>query len=169
MIMSAAQWNLRLENEYRAMCAFPINSLFSWKIAAGQNTPRVKAYSVTYYVKTMVKDGIRLKPQNKTQVLITLPDSPSGAPIARIVEGNIPFHPNIFHSGNFCLGDIWEKEPHLWKLVINIGKILAFDPDHTNPNSPANGDAATDWRAKQSGIRKHYPCGRIDFPHPVGY
>lgn len=61
------------------------------------------------------------------------------------------------------------KEPILWKLVINIGKVLAFDPAHTNPNSPANGDAASDWKAKQSGIRKHYPCGNINFPHPAGY
>lgn len=169
MLMSAAQWNLRLSNEYRAMCAFPISSLFSWKIAPGQSTPRVKAYIVTYNIKTMVKDSGRIKPQNKTEVLITMSDSPGGAPTAKIIGGIIPFHPNIYSNGNFCLGDMWAKEPILWKLVINIGKVLAFDPTHTNPDSPANGEAASDWRAKQSGIRKPYPCGRIDFPHPVGY
>lgn len=75
MLMSAAQWNLRLENEYRAMCAFPINSLFSWKITAGQSTPRVKSYIITYHVKTMVKSRIGLKVQDKTEVLITMSDS----------------------------------------------------------------------------------------------
>lgn len=94
-------------------------------------------------VKTMVKDGNKLKPQEKTEVLITLSDNPGGAPTARIVGGSIPFHPNIYSNGNFCLGDMWAKEPILWKLVINIGKVLAFDPAHTNPNSPANGDAST--------------------------
>lgn len=169
MLMSAAQWNLRLENEYRAMCAFPINSLFSWKIAAGQSTPRVKSYIITYYVKTMVKGHIGLKVQDKTEVLITMSDSPGGAPTAKIIGGSIPYHPNIYTNGNFCLGDMWALEPILWKLVINIGRVLAFDPARTNPGSPANSDAASDWKVKQSGFRKHYPCGRTDFPHPMGY
>ena len=169
MLMTAAQWNLRQENEYKAMCAFPINKLFSWKVASGQSVPRCKAYRITYNVKTMVKDGGRLKPQEKTEVIITLSDSPGGAPTARFVGGYVPFHPNIYSNGNFCLGDMWAKEPILWKLVINIGKVLAFDPSHTNPNSPANGDAASDWKTKQSGVRKYYPCGNINFPHPVGY
>ena len=87
MLMTAAQWNLRQENEYKAMCAFPINKLFSWKIAPGQSVPRCRAYRVTYNVKTMVKDGNKLKPQEKTEVLITLSDNPGGAPTARIVGG----------------------------------------------------------------------------------
>lgn len=169
MLMSAAQWNLRLENEYKAMCAFPINSLFSWKISPGQKPPRVMEYRITYYVRTMVKDGGNMKAQTRTEVLISLPDSPGSAPTARIVGGAIPFHPNIYSNGNFCLGDMWAKEPFLWKLVINIGKVLSFDPAHTNPNSPANGNAASDWKIKQSGLRKPYPTGRIDFPHPKGY
>lgn len=169
MLVSAANWNMRLENEYRAMCAFPINTLFSWKIAPGQTAPRVRAYVVTYNVITMVKDGDRLKSHNKTVVLITLPDSPDGAPTARIIGGSIPFHPNIYTSGYFCPGDIWDKEKILWKFVINIGRVLAFDPDITNPQSAANIEAAQDWNRMQSGVFKPYPCGRIDFPHPVGY
>lgn len=169
MLMSAANWSMRLENEYRAMCAFPINSLFSWKIAPGQTTPRVRAYVVTYNVKTMVREGNSLRPQNRTEVLITLPDDPGSAPTARITGGSVPFHPNIWANGNFCMGNIWDNEPILWKLVINIGKVLAFDPAHTNPSSPANGDAARDWNTKQSGRSKPYPCGKINFPHPVGY
>ncbi len=169
MLMTAAQWNLRLENEYKAMCAFPINTLFSWKIANGQSRPRVRAYHITYNVKTKVKTGDRLRDQEKTEVLITMSDSPGGAPNARIVGGEIPYHPNIYSSGNFCLGDMWSKEPILWKLVINIGKVLAFDPAHTNPNSPANGEAATDWKRRQIGNKGPYPCGNINFPHPLGY
>lgn len=127
MLMTAAQWNLRLENQYREMCAFPINNLFSWKVAPGQDIPRCKAYLVTYNVRTMVKDGARLKPQERTEVLYTLPDSPSGAPEAHIVGGSIPFHPNIYRNGSFCLGDIWINcGERLWKLVIDIGKVLAF-------------------------------------------
>lgn len=169
MLMTAAQWNMRLENEYKAMCAFPVNSLFSWKIADNQTTPRVKAYLVTYRVKTMVKVNGRLKAQNETQVLITLPDSPSGTPTAKIVSGQIPYHPNIYTNGNFCIGNIWSTEPILWKFVINLGKVLAFDPAHTAPGDAANRDAAADWNRKQARPVKPYPCGSINFPHPVGY
>ena len=167
--MSAAQWNEKLRQEYEAMCAFPINGLFSWKVERGQRPPRVMAYRVTYKVRTLVKDGNVLRPQRWTEVLITIPDSPGATPTASIVGGGIPFHPNIYTSGTFCLGDMWVKEPHLWKLVINIGKVLAFDPIHTNPKSAANGAAATDWIKKQSGTHKYYPCGNINFPHPKGY
>jgi hypothetical protein len=169
LMITAAQWHLRQENEYRAMCAFPINPLFSWKIAPGQRVPRCKEYLITYNVKTMVLDGGKLKPQKKTEVLIKLSDDPGGKPTAKIVGGRIPFHPNIYPDGNFCLGDLWETDSRLFMLVIKLGKVLAFDPAHTNPRSPANPDAAIDWNAKQSGLRKPYPCGSINFPHPVGY
>ena len=169
MLMSATQWNLRLENEYRAMCAFPINSLFSWKAAPGQRTPRVKAYIVTYNIKTPIKDGHRFEAQEHTDVLITMSDSPGGAPTAKIVGGDVPFLPNLYINGNFCLGDLWCKEPILWKLVINIGRVLAMDPERTNPNSPANGTAATDWTNKRSGIHKFSQYKKVKFPHPVGY
>lgn len=166
--MSAAQWNLRLSNEYQAMCAFPLNPLFSWQIAPGEKPPCVKDYLVTYNVKTMVmKDG-KLKPQYQTTVRITMPDSPGSAPTVRIVRGIVPYHPNIYTNGNFCLGDMW-NEGILWKLLIKIARVLAFDPMYTNPDSPANRDAANDWRLKMSRIRKPYPCGETNFPHPVGY
>jgi hypothetical protein len=170
MMMTAAQWHTRQENEYRAMCAFPINPLFSWKIAPGQRVPRCTQYLVTYNVKTMVLDGNKLKPQKKTEVLITLSDSPGGTPTAKIVGGEVPFHPNIHYpGGKICLGNIWKNDPLLHKLVINIGRLLAFDPTITNPKDPANKVAADDWIAKQSSPRKPYPCGNTNFPHPVGY
>lgn len=168
-MISAAQWNLRLQNEYKAMCAFPVNSLFSWKLSPGQKPPLVHSYRVTYHVKTMIRENGDLKPQNTTVVEITMPDSPGAAPNARIVGGAIPFHPNIYTSGKFCLGDMWAKEPILWKLVINIGRVLAFDPARTNTSSPANPEANTSWKAMQAKVRKPYPCGCTNFPHPVGY
>lgn len=165
--MTSTQWGIRLENEYKAMCAFPINSRFSWSIAPGQKPPRVKAYYVTYYVKTKVtKAG---KYQNRTKVVITLSEAPGGAPTVRIIEGEYPFHPNVYENGVICFGNMWDKEPILWKLVLNIGKLLAFDPEHTNPDSPANRAARDDWNEKQSKLRKPYPCDSVIFPHPVGY
>ncbi len=168
-MMTAAQWNMRIKNEYNTMCLFPICSLFSWKIAPGQNPPMVRSYLVTYRVKTIVKDGGRLKPQERTVVRISLPDSPGSDPMAQIIEGHVPYHPNWYDNGRLCNGDMWEKDPILWKYVINIGRTLAFDPAVTNPDSPANGEAAANWKVKQKRTRKPYPCGRTDFPHPMGY
>ena len=169
MLMSAASWKTRLENEYEVMCNFPINTMFSWRIAPNQSVPHVKIYFVKYHVTTKVKQGGKLINQNTTEVKITMPENPGAAPAVHIIGGAIPFHPNIYTNGSFCLGDIGGNEPNIWKLVINLGRILAFDPARTNPNSPANGEAAADWKRKQSGIVKHYPCGKIDFPHPMGY
>ena len=112
MLISASTWNLRLSHEFEAMQAFPVCDLFSWKIEPRQKPPAVKAYRVTYNVKTMIR-------------------SPDGT-------------------------------------VIRLGKVLAFSPDCTNPNSAANPAAAADWNQKMR-TSKPYPCGRVDFPHPVGY
>ena len=167
--MTAAQWRRRIENNYKAMCAFPFNPLFSWSVAPGETPPHVMSYDITYNVTTKVESGFALTDQNRTKVRITLPDSPNGAPSVTVIGGKIPFSPNIYPSGNFCLGDIWEKEPILWKLVIDVGRIIAFDPERTNPSSPANLVAAHDWIKKQSARKKPYPCGRTDFPRPIGY
>ena len=169
MLLTASQWNLRLENEYNAMCAFPICDLFSWKIAPGQTTPRVRSYIITYYVKTMVKPGTHIKDQVRTVVRIDLPEDPNSAPLTRIIEGDIPYHPNWYRNGNLCNGDMWAKDPILWRYVINIGRVLAFDPGVTNPKSAANSDAAAYWEKKNNGLRKPRPYGRTDFPHPRGY
>ena len=169
MLISASTWNLRLSHEFEAMQAFPVCDLFSWKIEPRQKPPAVKAYRVTYNVKTMIRspDGT-LCPQFRTEALITMPENPAGKPAARIVGGAIPFHPNVYPNGDVCIGDFWEKDPSLWHLVIRLGKVLAFSPDCTNPNSAANPAAAADWNQKMR-TSKPYPCGRVDFPHPVGY
>ena len=169
MLISASTWNLRLSHEFEAMQAFPVCDLFSWKIEPRQKPPAVKAYRVTYNVKTMIRspDGT-LCPQFRTEALITMPENPAGKPAARIVGGAIPFHPNVYPNGDFCIGDFWEKDPSLWHLVIRLGKVLAFSPDCTNPNSAANPAAAADWNQKMR-TSKPDPGGRVDGPHPVGY
>lgn len=170
MLISAAQWNLRLEHEYQAMCAFPFNSLFTWKIASGQKAPRAKQYLITYRVKTIVKEGDKFSTQDQTSILITMSDSPGGAPTARIVDSKIPFLPNVFTSGNICLGDMYKNSPHLWSLVVNLGRVLAMDPDRTNTGSPANALAATAWNDKRSELYKfRHNREKVIFPHPVGY
>lgn len=169
-MMSASQWHMRIENQYHAMCAFPFNRHFSWRVAEGQRTPRVMAYKVTYYVKTPVMVNGKLQAQEKTEVLITMSDSPGGNPTARIISGKIPYLPNLYTNGNFCLGTMWSGEPVLWKLVINIGYLLALDADKTHPGSPANSSAANDWNDQKSALYKFRTTHtKVHFPTPVGY
>lgn len=164
-MMTARQWELRLGNEYEELCRIPFNTLFSWKRADSQWPPR--QYIVDYHVTTMVKDPSgHLVKQDKTTVTITMPSAPNATPKASVIKGQVPYNPNIYSSGDFCLGNLWAREPHLWKLVINIGRVLAFDPARVDPNSPANPLAAADWKQKQSRRNPPYPCGRTEFPHP---
>jgi len=170
-LLTASEMKLRLENEYHAMCAFPVNSLFTWRIAPGQTAPRVKSYIITYNVRTKVKDRGSERFQEKTVIRLDYPDDINSAPIVNVIEGKVPFHPNWWENGRLCPGSMWDKEKILWKYVIKIGKVLAFDPEFTNPKSPANHAAANDWEEKERQHRIHrmYPCGRTDFPRPVGY
>lgn len=167
--MTSAQWKQRIANQYWAMCAFRTNDLFSWAIAPGQKAPHVTSYIVTYNVKTLVMVNDKLVPQMRTVVQIDMPASEHDRPTARVIEGLTPFSPNIYVNGKVCVGNLEEKNFILWRFVVKLGKLIAFDPGVTNPDSPANGAAATDWKQKQSKLIKPYPCGRIDFPHPVGY
>lgn len=167
-MITASARKSRLKAEYEAMCALPFNSLFTWKLGPGQRAPYVTQYIITYNNPTMVQ-GPRgaIKTQAKTTVQIDINSDcfPTGAPTARIIEGQVPFHPNWYTSGNVCNGNIWHTNMWIWEYAIKIGRVLAFDPVVTNPGSPANGNAVPYWN---SHVRS-FPCGRTNFPHPKGY
>lgn len=167
MIVTAATRKSRLQAEYEAMCALPFNSLFTWKIGPGQTPPYVTKYIVTYNNPTIVKIGHMVRRQEKTIIQIEInPETlPGGAPVARVIDGQVPFHPNWYASGNLCSGNIWNTNMWIWEYAIKIGRVLAFDPAVTNPGSAANGEAATYWHLHA----RSFPCGRTDFPHPKGY
>ncbi|MBQ8618899.1 MAG: hypothetical protein IJ418_15505 [Clostridia bacterium] len=166
-ILTLAQRNDRLKNEYDAMIKFPVTDLFRIALSPGQKPPYVTSYTVTYYNKTLVKfSSGGVKPQMKTVVRIDLPeDFPVAPPMATVIEGSYPHHPNWYISGRMCPGTIWEVGGWVWDFVVKIGRVLAFDPIVTTPSPPANREAAEYWK---ENYRK-FPCGRIDFPHPRGY
>jgi ubiquitin-protein ligase len=56
------------------------------------------------------------------------------------------FHPNVYSNGVVCLGPIWRPTEFLDLLVKRLVQIMIFDPLLTNPNSPANIDAANWYR-----------------------
>lgn len=157
---------VRLRNEYKAMCALPYSPLLNWSLAPGCTRDHPTAYLVTYHNPTLVKPGAVVKTQYHTTVRINLPDDfPDSSPSVVVVEGNIPWHVNWWRDGRMCTGNIWSIGMWLYQFVAKVGKVLAFDESVTNPASPANREAIPYWEAN-----KHkFPCGQTVFPYPRGY
>jgi ubiquitin-protein ligase len=55
-------------------------------------------------------------------------------------------HPNVYASGQICLGMKWLPASGLDLLVRRIAQIIAFDPAVLNERSPANRDALEWYR-----------------------
>jgi hypothetical protein len=89
--------------------------------------------------------------QDVTRVTIDLPSRyPLTAPTAAI---NTPIlHPNVYASGQICLGLTWLPTLGLDFLVKRIIQIITFDPTILNEQSPANRDALSWYREAQ---RRH--------------
>ena len=73
------------------------------------------------------------------------------------------FHPNVYINGLLCLGSHWEATEFLDLLVKRIVKIICFDPEYTNPKSPANIKAVTWYLEKLKTNPKLFPT--IDLSH----
>lgn len=71
------------------------------------------------------------------------------------------FHPNVFASGQVCLGNQWVPTQGLDLLVEKIIRIITFDPTMLNAASPANG-SALGWYSK--AVRSYpgaFPTDRL--------
>ncbi len=89
--------------------------------------------------------------QDVTRITIDLPSRyPLTAPTAAI---RTPiFHPNVYSSGQICLGVKWLPTLGLDFLVKRIIQIITFDPAILNEQSPANGEALSWYR---DSVRRH--------------
>jgi ubiquitin-protein ligase len=89
--------------------------------------------------------------QDVTRVTIDLPSRyPLTAPTAAIRTPIL--HPNVWPSGQICLGVTWMPTLGLDFLVKRIIQIITFDPAILNEKSPANGDALSWYR---DAVRRH--------------
>jgi len=83
--------------------------------------------------------------QDVTRVTIDLPSRyPLVAPTAAVRTPIL--HPNVYSSGQICLGVTWMPTLGLDFLVKRIVQIITFDPAVLNEKSPANGDALSWYR-----------------------
>jgi ubiquitin-protein ligase len=89
--------------------------------------------------------------QDVTRVTIDLPSRyPLTAPTAAIRTPIL--HPNVYSSGQICLGVAWMPTLGLDFLVKRIIQIITFDPAILNEKSPANRDALSWYR---DAVRRH--------------
>jgi ubiquitin-protein ligase len=89
--------------------------------------------------------------QDVTRVTIDLPSRyPLTAPTAAIRTPIL--HPNVFSSGQICLGVTWMPTLGLDFLVKRIIQIITFDAAILNERSPANSDALLWYR---DAVRRH--------------
>ncbi len=86
--------------------------------------------------------------QKSTQIVIELGAKyPFSEP--RVVIKTPILHPNVYASGQVCLGAKWLPTQGLDLLVKRIISIVTYDPAILNENSPANRDALTWYIATQ--------------------
>jgi ubiquitin-protein ligase/uncharacterized Zn-finger protein len=71
-------------------------------------------------------------------------------------------HPNVYTSGQICLGVKWLPSHGLDLLVKRIAKIIAYDAEILNENSPANGAALTWYRKTRASSPKSFPSDQSD-------
>lgn len=89
--------------------------------------------------------------QDVTRVTIDLPSRyPLTAPTAAIRTPIL--HPNVYSSGQICLGVTWMPTLGLDFLIKRIVQIITFDPAILNEKSPANSDALSWYR---NAVRRH--------------
>jgi ubiquitin-protein ligase len=149
---------IRLKNDYREMVNIK-GDLIQWKPLKGE-PPFVEAYELIIKIKTII--GRQPDYRNEHVINLELPAGyPNDAPQINMQTSPPPFHPNWYRHGNWCFGT-WEVSEGLGHHVI---RTLQFDPEITNPDSPANTDAK-DWYLQKQGSDL-FPCDTTNLPDPT--
>jgi ubiquitin-protein ligase len=100
--------------------------------------------------------------QERSVVNITLPSRyPFVEPIVKFKTPIL--HPNVYASGQICLGLKWLPTFGLDHLVQRVLQILIFDPNVLNEQSPANRDALAWYRDAKNKYPRSFPTDSISF------
>lgn len=73
------------------------------------------------------------------------------------------FHPNVYASGQVCLGAKWIPTEGLDLLVRRVAQIVTFDASVLNVHSPANSTAAQWYRTAMVRSPSAFPTDRLGF------
>lgn len=75
----------------------------------------------------------------------------------RVVIKSPIIHPNVYSSGQVCLGSKWMPTQGLDLLVRRLISIITYDPTILNGNSPANRDALNWYYATNRAHPSAFP------------
>lgn len=155
---SEAYRHERLAGNYREMC----NIRGRWIDWQGEGGHPPTIYVVTYRLPSYI-DRQRTREVHRVRFELDA-QHPDEKPSVRMLDYSPVFHPNVFSDGRICIGNQWSREEGLGFLVIRVAKMLLYYDTFTNPDHPANGDAARWYRAN----RARFPLGgAIAFPDPI--
>lgn len=74
----------------------------------------------------------------------------------------VVFHPNVYASGQVCLGSKWVVSEFLDLLVKRVVRIITFQEDVLNEASPANGAAVSWYRERKRRFPQSFPTDAAD-------
>lgn len=81
-------------------------------------------------------------------------------PVATLTP--VVYHPNVYASGQVCLGSKWVVSEFLDLLVKRVVRIITFQEDVLNEASPANGTAVSWYRERKRRFPKAFPTDTAD-------
>lgn len=157
---------IRLRNDYAQMVN--LNSqgnLISW-VAVGGQAPEVEAYELTIRVRSFVDASGRTRGEHTMRLELPA-DYPTSPPRIAMTSRPYVFHPNWWPmDGAWCYGR-WMPAESLGNHVIRMIRTLQFDPEITNPDSPANRDAKEWYLRQRSRSPGDFPCDQQALPDPT--
>jgi ubiquitin-protein ligase len=152
---------IRLGNDHNEMLNIK-GDVIQWKSVKGE-APYVEAYELTVKIRTIISSQPSYR--NEHIIYLELPNGyPREAPTISMRTTPPPFHPNWYLNGRWCFGS-WDLSEGLGHHVIRMIRTLQFDPDITNTNSPANGDASSWYTSNKN--REFFPPDRTILPDPT--
>jgi ubiquitin-protein ligase len=81
----------------------------------------------------------------------------------------VVYHPNVYPSGQVCLGSKWTVSEFLDLLVKRVIRIVTYQEDVMNELSPANGEAVTWYRNQKRQHPRAFPTDSAStIAAPVG-
>lgn len=132
-------FKIRLKSEYTKLQSIAFNGdYYDITPALGEVIPYVQKYWVNYKIPTFVDFGKRMQLQTKIEIAIS-GSFPMQCPSARVIEGEIPFHVNIWmNDGRIDQGAFWNPGRWIYEYIVYIANILAFNMEYIDVRSPCN-------------------------------
>jgi len=107
-------------------------------------------------VAELVGDKPRIASEHQVEVALGV-RYPLEPPVARFLTPI--FHPHVFTDGRVCLGHRTGLAERLEDLVVRLGRLIQYDPEMIDENSPANRAALAFLKSRGTAL----PFGRVTF------